>query len=49
MTERGVRHVPVQDGAGLGGVVTIRDLMAYKVSEQQAALDQMTHYIYDLR
>jgi CBS domain-containing protein len=49
MTQRGVRHLPVQDGTGLVGVVSIRDLLAYKVSEQQATLDQMTHYLYDLR
>jgi hypothetical protein len=39
----------VEDGSGLTGVVTIRDLLAYKVSEQQATLEQMTHYLYDLR
>ena len=49
MTQRGVRHLPVQDSTGLVGVVSIRDLLAYKVSEQQATLDQMTHYLYDLR
>lgn len=49
MTTRGVRHLPVQDGSGLTGLVTIRDLLAYKVSEQQATLEQMTHYLYDLR
>jgi CBS domain-containing protein len=49
MTKRAVRHVPVQDKTGLVGVVTIRDLLAYKVSEQQATLEQMTHYIYDVR
>jgi CBS domain-containing protein len=49
MTTRGVRHLPVQDGRGLTGVVTIRDLLAYKVSEQQATLEQMTQYLYDLR
>jgi CBS domain-containing protein len=49
MTTRAVRHLPVQDGAGLAGVVTIRDLLAHKVSEQQATLEQMTHYLYDVR
>ena len=49
MTTRGVRHLPVQDTSGLTGLVTIRDLLAYKVSEQQATLEQMTHYLYDLR
>jgi CBS domain-containing protein len=49
MTTRGVRHLPVKEGRELTGVVTIRDLLAYKVSEQQATLDQMTNYLYDLR
>jgi len=49
MTTRNVRHLPVQDGGELVGVVTIRDLLAYKVSEQQATLNQMTNYLYDLR
>jgi len=49
MTSRRVRHVPVHDGKGLVGVVTIRDVLAYKVNEQQATLEQMTHYIYDVR
>jgi CBS domain-containing protein len=49
MTTRGVRHLPVQEGGVLTGIVTIRDLLAYKVSEQQATLEQMTQYLYDLR
>jgi IMP dehydrogenase len=49
MTTRGVRHMPVQDAEGLTGIVTIRDLLAHKVSEQQATLEQMNHYLYDLR
>ena len=49
MTTRGVRHLPVQDAAGLTGVVTIRDLLVHKVSEQQATLEQMNQYLYDLR
>ena len=47
MTQRGVRHLPVQDRTGLVGVVSIRDLLAYKVSEQQSTNDQFTHYLYD--
>jgi CBS domain-containing protein len=49
MTRRGVRHLPVQVGAELTGVVTIQDLLAHKVSEQQATLAQMTNYLYDVR
>lgn len=49
MTSRGVRHLPVQDATGLAGVVTIRDVLAHKVSEQQDMLEQMNHYLFDLR
>jgi CBS domain-containing protein len=49
MTSHNVRHLPVQDANGLTGVVTIRDVLAHKVSEQQAALEQMNHYLFDLR
>jgi CBS domain-containing protein len=49
MTTQGVRHIPVQGASGLDGIVTIRDLLAHKVGEQQATLEQMNHYLYDLR
>jgi IMP dehydrogenase len=49
MTSNNVRHLPVRDANGLTGVVTIRDVLAHKVSEQQAALEQMNHYLFDLR
>ena len=49
MMGRGVRHIPVHDSVGLRGIVSIRDLLAYRVSEQQSTLEQMTNYVYDLR
>lgn len=49
MTSRNVRHLPVQDDGRLTGLVTIRDLLAHKVAEQQATLEQMNHYLFDLR
>jgi len=49
MTARRIRHLPVQDASGVTGMVTIGDLLAHKVSEQQATLEQMNNYIYDLR
>lgn len=49
MTSRRVRHIPVQDGGELTGIVTIRDLLAHKVGEQQATLEQMNNYLFDLR
>jgi CBS domain-containing protein len=49
MTGKRVRHLPVLGTAGLMGMLTIGDLLAHKVSEQQATLDQMNNYIFDLR
>jgi len=49
MTERRIRHLPVRDDSGLAGMVTIGDLLAHQVSEQQATIAQMTSYLYDVR
>lgn len=49
MTSHHVRHLPVQGASGLTGVVTIRDVLAQKVTEQQATLEQMNNYLFDLR
>jgi CBS domain-containing protein len=49
MTSHSVRHLPVLDANGLTGVVTIRDILAHKVNEQQATLEHMNHYLFDLR
>ena len=49
MTTRGVRHLPVRDDSGLTGMVTMRDLLAHQVSEQQATIAQMNSYLFDLR
>jgi CBS domain-containing protein len=49
MTTRGIRHLPVRDAGGLAGMVSIRDLLAHQVSEQQTTIAQMNSYIYDVR
>ena len=49
MTTRSVRHLPVRDASGLTGMVTMRDLLAHQVSEQQATIAQMNSYLFDLR
>ena len=49
MTNRGIRHLPVRDHSGLAGMVSIRDLLAHKVGEQEATIEQMNHYLFDLR
>jgi CBS domain-containing protein len=49
MTARRIRHLPVREAGRLAGVVTIGDILAYQVSEQQATIAQMTNYLYDVR
>jgi len=49
MTAKRIRHLPVVTDRGLAGVITIGDVMAFQVSEQQATIDYMHHFMFDLR
>ncbi|HEU4648332.1 MAG TPA: CBS domain-containing protein [Gemmatimonadales bacterium] len=49
MTARHVRHLPVGSAEGLAGMISIRDLLAYQVRDQQATIQYMQNYIYDTR
>jgi CBS domain-containing protein len=49
MTAKRIRHLPVVGEKGLVGLITIGDVMAYQVSEQQATIDYMHHFMFDLR
>ncbi len=49
MTARRIRHLPVLGPAGLAGVITIGDLLAYQVSEQALTIAQLNSYLYDTR
>ena len=49
MTAKRIRHLPVVGDKGLVGVITIGDVMAFQVSEQQATIDYMHHFMFDLR
>jgi CBS domain-containing protein len=49
MTAKRIRHLPVLDGKRLAGVVTIGDVLAFQVSEQQATIAYMHHFMFDLR
>ena len=46
MTERRVRHVPVVGTAGLEGLVTSGDVMAWEVSEHETTIRQLQDYVY---
>ena len=49
MTSKRIRHLPVMGSNGLVGVITIGDVLAFRVSEQEATIDYMQHFIFDLR
>jgi CBS domain-containing protein len=45
MTEDFVRHLPVSDGSGVIGVVSIGDLVKAVIEDQQALIEQLERYI----
>lgn len=45
MTERRLRHLPVMDEGRLIGLISIGDLVADIISEQQFTIQQLQHYI----
>ena len=45
MTEKRVRHLPVIEHGELVGVVSIGDIVKYKVVEQQGEIDRLFDYI----
>lgn len=46
MKERRIRHIPVCDGDGLVGLISIGDVSAQFASQQQAQLMSLSEYIY---
>jgi CBS domain-containing protein len=49
MTSRRIRHLPVVDDGVVGGIVTIGDLLAFQVRDQQATIQYMNNLVYDVR
>jgi CBS domain-containing protein len=49
MTGRRIRHLPVMDDGVLGGVVTIGDVLAYQLRDQEATIQYMNNLVYDVR
>jgi len=45
MTDKRVRHLPVVDGGNVIGVLSIGDLVAAKIDEQQFHIEQLQNYI----
>jgi CBS domain-containing protein len=49
MSNRRVRHLPVVDARGLHGVITIGDLLAHRVSDQETTIQHLNSYVFDMR
>ncbi|MEO8633976.1 MAG: CBS domain-containing protein [Gemmatimonadales bacterium] len=49
MTHHRIRHLPVLGDNGIAGVVTIGDLLAYQLAEQEMTISQLNSYLYDVR
>lgn len=49
MTEKRIRHLPVIDETGVCGIVTIGDLMAHEVTDQEATIQYLNEYIFGVR
>ena len=45
MTEKHIRHLPVTDGSGVIGLVSIRDLVKAVIEDQQALIEQLENFI----
>ena len=45
MTEKYIRHLPVTDGSGVIGVVSIGDLVKAVIEDQKALIEQLERYI----
>lgn len=49
MTNRRIRHLPVVDDHGLHGLVSIGDVLAHRVNEQEATIRYLNSYMFDVR
>jgi len=45
MTEKFIRHLPVVDGSGVIGMVSIGDLVKAVIEDQQALIEQLESYL----
>jgi len=45
MTEKYIRHIPVLDGSGVIGMVSIGDLVKAVIQDQQSLIEQLESYI----
>ncbi|MCG8434697.1 MAG: CBS domain-containing protein [Gammaproteobacteria bacterium] len=47
MSEKKFRHLPVVDGDRLVGIITVRDVLRFKVREQSIVIEELENYIMD--
>lgn len=45
VTQHRVRHLPVLQGTGVVGIVSIGDLVQFLLSQQTETIDQLTHFV----
>jgi CBS domain-containing protein len=45
MTEQYIRHLPVVDGSGVIGMVSIGDLVKAVIQDQESLIDQLESYL----
>jgi CBS domain-containing protein len=49
MSGRRLRHLPVLDGDTIVGMVTIGDVLAQRVDEQEHTIADLNRYVFDMR
>jgi CBS domain-containing protein len=49
MTSRRIRHLPVADSNTVFGVVTIGDVMAFRVNEHETTIEYLNSYMFGTR
>lgn len=49
MTAKRIRHLPVADENGLAGIVTSGDILAFQVEDQEATIQHLNSYIFNVR
>ena len=49
MTAKRIRHIPVEDESGIAGIITSGDILAYQVEDQEATIQHLSSYIFNVR
>jgi CBS domain-containing protein len=49
MTKRRIRHLPVADADTVYGVITIGDVLAFRIAEQESTIQYLNGYMFGTR